>query len=73
MESYLKLTNDNAPIVAENLSSLIADLTYCNLHQRGYMVVTVTPESADAKWHFVDNILSDEYTVINTHQASYKA
>ena len=73
MESYLKLTNDNAPIVAENLSSLIADLTYCNLHQRGYMVVTITPESADAKWHFVDNILSDEYTVINTHQASYKA
>jgi alkaline phosphatase D len=73
MEKYLKLTNDNAQVVAENLSSLIAELEYCNLHQRGYMVVTITPESASAKWHFIDNILSDEYQVIDTHQASYQA
>jgi alkaline phosphatase D len=73
MEKYLKLTNDNAQVVAENLSSLIAELEYCNLHQRGYMVVTITPESASAKWNFVDNILSDEYRVIDTHQASYQA
>jgi alkaline phosphatase D len=73
MEKYLKLTNDNAQVVAENLSSLIAELEYCNLHQRGYMVVTITPESASAKWHFVDNILSEEYRVIDTHQASYQA
>jgi alkaline phosphatase D len=73
MEKYLKLTNDNAQLVAENLSSLIAELEYCNLHQRGYMVVTITPENASAKWHFVDNILSEEYRVIDTHQASYQA
>lgn len=72
MEKYLKLTNDNAQIVAENLSSLIAELEYCNLHQRGYMVVTITPESSSAKWHFIDNVLSDEYRVIDTHQASYQ-
>ena len=73
MERYLKLTDNNAQIVAESLSSLIAELEYCNLHQRGYMVVTVTPESCSAKWHFIDNILSDEYRVIDTHQASYQA
>jgi alkaline phosphatase D len=28
---------------------------------------------ATAKWHFIDNILSDEYQVIDTHQASYQA
>ena len=73
MESYLKLTTNNAQLVAENLSSLIAELEYCNLHQRGYMLVTITPEVATAKWHFIDNILSDEYQVIDTHQASYQA
>jgi alkaline phosphatase D len=73
MESYLKLTNTDAQVVAENLSSLIAELEYCNLHQRGYMLVTITPENARAKWHFIDNILSEKYQVINTHQASYQA
>jgi alkaline phosphatase D len=72
MEKYLKLDNNNAQVVAENLSSLIAELEYCNLHQRGYMLITITPESSNAKWHFVDNILSDEYQVVGTHQASYK-
>jgi alkaline phosphatase D len=73
MEKYLKLDNNNAQVVAENLSSLIAELKYCNLHQRGYMLITITPESSNAKWHFVDNILSDEYQIVGTHQASYKA
>jgi alkaline phosphatase D len=73
MEKYLKLDNNNAQVVAENLSSLIAELKYCNLHQRGYMLITITPESSNAKWHFVDNILSDEYQIVGTHQAIYKA
>jgi alkaline phosphatase D len=37
------------------------------------MLVTITPENARAKWHFIDNILSEKYQVINTHQASYQA
>ncbi|MFT4941386.1 MAG: alkaline phosphatase D [Paraglaciecola sp.] len=71
MERYLKLTDDNAQIVAENLSTLIAELEYCNLHQRGYMVVTVTPQQTSAEWRFVDNILSEDYRVVDKHQASY--
>ena len=48
-EKYLKLDNNIAQVVAENLSSLIAELEYCNLHQQGYMNVTITPESSSAK------------------------
>lgn len=59
--------------MAENLCSLIVELEYCYLHQRGYSVVTITPESSSAEWYFIDNILSEDYQIVGTHQASYKA
>ena len=49
---------------------LVDDLDYLNVNQRGYMVVTFTPEEARADWHFVDTIKSREYQVDAARSAS---
>lgn len=71
METYLDLDDNSAPKVATELTALIDELAYCNLHQRGYLVVTVTAQQASAEWRFVDNILSPQYHIANTHQVTF--
>ena len=45
------------------ISLLVDDLDYLNVNQRGYMLVTFTPEEAKADWYFVDTIKSREYQI----------
>jgi alkaline phosphatase D len=71
LETYLQLTDSDAQNVADNLTALISELEYCNLHQRGYLVVTITPQQAKAEWRFVDNILSPQYHIANTHKVTF--
>lgn len=73
LESYLNLTDDNATQVANDLCALIGELRYCNLHQRGYLVLTVTPQQVQAEWRYVNNILSTEYHISAKHEVSYPA
>ncbi len=65
LESYLNLGDD--PVVlgqAEfGFTTLINDLQYMNISQRGYLTVTLTPEKAEGEWVFVNNILSPSYSV----------
>lgn len=73
IETYLKLDDNSAPKVASDLTALIDELEYCNLHQRGYLVVTVTPQNMLAEWRFVDNILSEDYRIIDSYQLNKQA
>ncbi|MEP4101518.1 alkaline phosphatase D family protein [Paraglaciecola sp.] len=73
IETYLKLDEQGAKQTAQALTLLIDDLQYCDLHQRGYLQLTVTEQNIDATWRFVDNILSTDYTISNEHQVSYPA
>ncbi|WP_340678144.1 alkaline phosphatase D family protein [Paraglaciecola sp.] len=73
METYLNLDDSNALKVATDLTALIDELEYCNLHQRGYLVVTLTPQQANAQWRFVDNILTEDYGIADTYQVNYPA
>jgi alkaline phosphatase D len=73
METYLKLDDNSAPKVATDLTALIDELEYCNLHQRGYLVLTVTPQNMLAEWRFVDNILSEDYRIIDSYQLNKPA
>ncbi|MEG3766653.1 alkaline phosphatase D family protein [Alteromonas sp. 14N.309.X.WAT.G.H12] len=68
MEHYLKMDEATAKVLAEDLPVLIDDLQYCNLHQRGYLTVSFTPEQAVATWRFVDSIQSPSVGPINTHE-----
>lgn len=44
------------------LLQLIPGLKYTNSSQRGYMVVTVTPEACQSEWIFVSDILKQTYS-----------
>lgn len=65
LESYLNLGDDPVALgQAEfGFTTLINDLQYMNISQRGYLTVTLTPEKAEGEWVFVNNILSPTYSV----------
>ncbi|WP_299082708.1 alkaline phosphatase D family protein [uncultured Paraglaciecola sp.] len=71
MEKYLKLNTQQADELSKALSLLIDDLQYCNLHQRGYLTLTVNPDKVQANWYFVDTILKEDFAIANTHQAEF--
>ncbi|XQW83590.1 alkaline phosphatase D family protein [Thalassotalea piscium] len=72
MEWYFKLNLSQAQEMAKALSLLINDLEYCDLSQRGYMLVTLTNNEVKADWRYVDNIMSPEYNMVNSAQRIYK-
>lgn len=73
IEYYLKLDDEQAPKVAEAFSLLIDDLQYCNLHQRGFMNLTITHQQMEVEWVFIDNILSRDYQVAGRHKVIHRA
>ncbi len=73
MEHYLSMGDEKAKTLADDLPLLIEDLQYCNLHQRGFMTLSVSEDSAIATWHYVDVILTKAGKVVNTHSFEIKA
>lgn len=66
LEEYLGLDDTNLAAIAgaeTAITTLVDDLKYMNVNQRGYMVVTFTPKEARASWHFVDTIRNRDYQV----------
>ncbi len=51
-----------ASVLQSVLTQLITDLKYMDASQRGYMVVTATPESCQSDWIFVSDILTPTYS-----------
>ncbi len=47
-------------------TTLIDELSYCNLNQRGYLKVRFTAEQVQADWIFVESIKHKEYIVDET-------
>lgn len=73
MEHYLSMDDEVAKTLADDLPLLIEDLQYCNLHQRGFMTLIVSEDSAKATWHYVDAILTQAGKVADTHSYEVKA
>lgn len=71
MEKYLQIKPEQAKALAGVFSLLINDLQWCNLHQRGYMQLTISAEQVLCSWRFIDTILSEDYQVVEQHQAQY--
>jgi alkaline phosphatase D len=72
IETYLKLNTAQVEHLADVLPQLINELEYCNLHQRGYLLVAFSKEQIDAQWFFVDDITKAVYQTKLGHQQSYK-
>lgn len=61
---------DAAALFEGPIVTLIDDLQYTNLSDRGWMEVTFTPTAATADWHFVSNVDSTTYTLMENRAAS---
>lgn len=58
MEDYLPLEPDK--LLAATYAAM-PHLVYCNSGDRGYMLLTITPEDVTAEWRYVDTILRRDY------------
>ena len=56
LEYTLRLQEAQSRAFAQALPVLVDDLVYANTHDRGYMLVTFTPERADARWTYVNTV-----------------
>ncbi|MCD1628664.1 alkaline phosphatase D family protein [Marinobacter shengliensis] len=61
LEGYLGLPAEMIPQAEQGIGLLVDDLDYLDISQRGYMLVTFTPEHARADWYFVDTVKSRDY------------
>jgi alkaline phosphatase D len=61
---------DAAALFEGPIVTLIDDLQYTNLSDRGWMEVTFTPTAATADWYFVSNVDSTTYTLMENRAVS---
>ena len=66
LEKYLSIPMQQLQAFEFAFTSLIEELNYCNLNQRGYLKVHFTAEQVQADWIFVDTIKHKEYIVDET-------
>lgn len=60
LEEYFP--NENPVAVAAGLEQIIGPLVYANTKDRGFMLVTATPDECRAEWRFVSTVKSATYT-----------
>ncbi|MFV8816535.1 alkaline phosphatase D family protein [Haliea sp. E17] len=53
----------NAALFGSVVTTLVDDLGYANLINRGYLEVGFAPEALEARWRFVDTIDSVDYSI----------
>ena len=64
-------TNDTVvETTEESLVSLIDNLKYVNVKDRGFLTLTFTQDEVQSQWHFVDTILSDQYNELTARQTT---
>ena len=63
LEEYLGLSDEQIPSAEYAFTKLIDELQYCNLNQRGYMLMTFSQSTVSADWRFVNTIKSKDYEV----------
>lgn len=70
MDEYLSLGTDNAKSAQfeQVFSTLIDELQYTNLNQRGYLLVEFSPTQVKADWIYVNTIKSKDYQVDSSRQ-----
>lgn len=60
LETYFP--NENPQAVAGGLQQIIGPLVYAETANRGFMVVTATPQECRCDWHFVSTVKSASYS-----------
>lgn len=70
LEDYLQLPEAAVPDAEAAIRLLVDDLDYLNVNQRGYMLVTFTPEEARADWRFVSTVKNRDYEEVSARSAA---
>ncbi|WP_335975782.1 alkaline phosphatase D family protein [Acinetobacter calcoaceticus] len=68
LEKYLSIPMAQLQQFEFAFTTLINELAYCNLNQRGYLVVTLDDKQVQSDWIFVDSIKNAEYKVDTSRQ-----
>ncbi|AZC00169.1 hypothetical protein DKE52_004500 [Acinetobacter pittii] len=63
LEKYLSIPLAELQQFEFAFTTLIDELAYCNLNQRGYLMVTLDDKQVLSDWIFVDSIKNAEYKV----------
>lgn len=72
MEKYLDIPLAQLQQFEFAFTTLIDELSYCNLNQRGYLIVQFDETQVQSQWVFVDSIKKPEYAIdtVRGHQLS---
>ena len=62
LEYYLGIPEDQQVQVEAGILDMVGGLKYTNLRNRGFMVLTFTKEQVRSDWHYVDTILSADFS-----------
>ncbi|MCH4247082.1 MAG: alkaline phosphatase D family protein [Acinetobacter populi] len=68
MEKYLNIPLAQLQQFERAFTTLIDELAYCNLNQRGYLLVNFDQSQVQAQWIFVDSIKTTAYQVDESRQ-----
>ncbi|MGN2484538.1 alkaline phosphatase D family protein [Acinetobacter calcoaceticus] len=68
LEKYLSIPIAQLQQFEFAFTTLIDELAYCNLNQRGYLLVTLDQAQVQSNWIFVDSIKNAEYKVDTSRQ-----
>lgn len=68
LEKYLSIPMAQLQQFEFAFTTLIDELAYCNLNQRGYLVVTLDDKRVQSDWIFVDSIKNAEYKLDTSRQ-----
>ncbi|MFV5375817.1 alkaline phosphatase D family protein [Acinetobacter calcoaceticus] len=68
LEKYLSIPIAQLRQFEFAFTTLIDELAYCNLNQRGYLLVTLDQAQVQSNWIFVDSIKNAEYKVDTSRQ-----
>lgn len=70
LEKYLNITQEQLEQFEYAFNMLIDELTYCNLNQRGYMLLNFDQKRLLSKWIFLDTVKDKQYKVIDGPRAN---
>lgn len=68
LEKYLNIPLAQLQQFEFAFTTLIDELNYCNLNQRGYLMVQFDETQVQSQWVYVDSIKKPEYSVDQTRQ-----
>jgi alkaline phosphatase D len=70
LEYYLNIPLEQIPATEAAIVGMVEHLKYANLKDRGYMMLSFTPEEVRSDWFFVDSILSKDVNLASDRSYS---